>query len=58
MKLEEFVKRYTQAIISLIVSLVVLFFVLNWLHQHGGPASGIAGKVGSLASGQSYSFGG
>ena len=56
MKIEEFVKKFSQSLIALVLSLVVLFWVLNLLHNKGGPVSGVAGKVGGLASGQAYTF--
>ncbi len=56
MKIEEFVKKFSQSLIALVLSLIVLFWVLNLLHNKGGPVSGVAGKVGGLASGQSYTF--
>lgn len=56
MRLQEFVKRYAQQLIALTLALAVMFFVLNWLHQNGGPVAGIAGTIGSRVSGQSYQF--
>lgn len=59
-KLEKFVVKYSQSLIALVIALVVLWFVLNFLHtRFGGNIVGSsAGKVGSLATGQAYSFGG
>ena len=54
-----FTKKYTWALIVLAISLIVMWFVLNFLHQKfGGDIVGrFAGRVGGLASGQSYQFG-
>lgn len=53
-----FAAGYSKAIILLGVSLVVLWFVLNWLHNQfsGNIVGQAAGKFGSLATGQSYHF--
>lgn len=50
--------RYANALVILAISLIVLFFLLNWLHQtfSSNIVGQGAGTVGSLASGQRYSF--
>ncbi len=51
-------KDYSRALILLALSLVVLFFVLNFLHQKlsGNVVGKFAGTVGEYASGQKYQF--
>ena len=53
-----FVSKYAQSLVALIIALVVIFFVLNFLHmKFGGNVVGTyAGDVGALASGQKYTF--
>ena len=50
--------RYANALVVLSISLIILFFLLNWLHNtFGGNIVGqAAGTVGARASGQSYTF--
>lgn len=54
-----FAKDYSKALILLAISLIVLFFVLGFLHTRlgGNPVGRFAGTVGDLASGQKYNFG-
>lgn len=58
-KLTSVAGRYANALVILAVSLIVLFFVLNWLHKTFATniVGQFGGKVGSLATGQSYQFG-
>jgi hypothetical protein len=53
-----FLKKYTWALVVLAISLVVLYFVLNWLHQTFGSniIGQFAGNVGEYSSGQAYNF--
>ncbi len=53
-----FAKDYTKALILLAVSLTVLWFFLNFIHQRfGGNVFGqFAGTVGEYATGQKYQF--
>jgi hypothetical protein len=53
-----FASSYAKALVMLTVSLVVLWFLLNWLHnQFSGNIIGTsAGTVGSLATGSKYQF--
>lgn len=54
----EFLKKYAQSLIAIVISLIVIFFVLNFLHtKFGGNIIGTtADKVGNLASGKAYNF--
>lgn len=51
-------KKYAFSLVSLIVALIVIWFVLNLLHSRfsGNIVGSSAGKVADLASGQAYSF--
>jgi hypothetical protein len=53
-----FASSYSKALLMLAVSLIVLWFLLNWLHnQFSSNIIGqTAGNVGSLATGSKYQF--
>ncbi len=57
-KLTSVAGRYANALVILAVSLIVLFFLLNWLHTtfSANIIGQGAGTVGGLASGQRYQF--
>lgn len=50
--------KYAWALVMLAVALMVLWFLLNWLHQTFGTnfVGQFAGTVGALGTGQSYTF--
>ena len=52
-------KKFAWSLVALSLALIVLFFVLAWLHTtfSGNIIGTSAGVVGSRASGQAYQFG-
>ena len=52
-------KKFAWSLIALALALMVLFFVLAWLHTtfSGNVLGSGAGFVGGAASGQRYQFG-
>lgn len=53
----EFFKRYAFSLSMLVIALIVIFWVLSLIGKHApGVIGTTADKVGSLASGQAYSF--
>jgi hypothetical protein len=52
------IKNFAWALVVLALSLVVLWFVLNWLHQTFGSniIGQFAGNVGEYGTGQAYNF--
>jgi cobalamin synthase len=50
--------KYSWALIVLAVSLIILWFVLDWLHRTFGSniVGQFAGTVGELGTGQKYTF--
>jgi hypothetical protein len=47
-----------KAFTMLVISLIIIWFLLNWLHQKfsGNIIGTTAGTVGGLATGQKYNF--
>jgi hypothetical protein len=47
-----------KAFTMLVISLIIIWFLLNWLHQRfsGNAVGSAAGTIGSLATGQKYNF--
>lgn len=60
MKIEEFGKKYAMSLVSIGIALIVLWWVLNFIHTKFGTnvVGQTAGTIGSLASGQKYQFAG
>lgn len=58
MNIENFVKKFAFSSVSLVIALIVIFFVLGFLHtKFSGNAVGtVAGDIGALASGSKYNF--
>lgn len=52
------VGKYAWALVVLAVSLIVLWFLLDWLHRTFGTniVGQFAGTVGELGTGQKYNF--
>ena len=52
------VGKYAWALVVLAVSLIVLWFLLDWLHRTFGTniVGQFAGTVGNLGTGQKYNF--
>ena len=55
-----YVGKYAWALVVLAVSLIVLWFLLDWLHRTFGTniVGQFAGTVGELGTGQKYNFNG
>ena len=47
-----------KAFTMLVISLIIIWFLLNWLHTKfsGNAVGNAAGTIGSLATGQKYTF--
>jgi hypothetical protein len=57
MKFTEFLKKYTFSLVSLVLALIVIFFVLDLLHNRlPGPVGNVADVIGKRASGQAYTY--